>query len=188
MNRAIVGLPICRDKEWHKAATGWATEAFAISGALRARSPLLRPFVYLLLGSRHRLWKHIKTANRILEPEIKRRRQEDEKRLDMLQWMIQGAKGFERNPTELTHKTLFLCLASVVSSSMGVTHAIFDLCTYPQYVEPLRQEIDGIIKEEEGWTLAGLRRMEKLDSFLRESQRVNHPGLCKYSITSNFTL
>ncbi|KAI0287736.1 cytochrome P450, partial [Russula brevipes] len=45
----------------------------------------------------------------------------------------------------------------------------------PQYIEPLRQEVEDVVAEE-GWTKAGMDKMHKLDSFLRETQRVDVHG------------
>lgn len=89
----------------------------------------------------------------------------------------------DRLPAELAHKTLFLCLASIASSSMGVTHALYDLCAMPEYIPILREEVQNMLMEHGGWTLAALNAMWKLGSFLKESQRLNHPGLCKQPAT-----
>ena len=40
-------------------------------------------------------------------------------------------------------------------------------------MQPLREEVDEIVKSE-GWTKAGLDQMHKIDSFIKESQRL-HP-------------
>lgn len=45
----------------------------------------------------------------------------------------------------------------------------------------LREEIEGALSQEGDWTLSAIHRMQKLDSFLKESQRLNHPGLCIFS-------
>ena len=42
----------------------------------------------------------------------------------------------------------------------------------PECIQPLREEVEGIVKEQ-GWTKASISNMRKLDSFLREAQRVN---------------
>ena len=60
-----------------------------------------------------------------------------------------------------------------------MTHALFDLAAAPQYLQPLREEIEPIIAAE-GWTKAAMGKMWKLDSFLRESQRFNGIGLSAY--------
>jgi hypothetical protein len=48
---------------------------------------------------------------------------------------------------------------------------MYRLLANPEYIEPLRQEVDAVITEE-GWTKAGIDKMHKIDSFLRETQRL----------------
>jgi cytochrome P450 len=57
------------------------------------------------------------------------------------------------------------------------TQVLYRLLANPEYIEPLRQEVDEVIKEE-GWTKAGIDKMHKIDSFLRETQRIDGLGLC----------
>ena len=66
--------------------------------------------------------------------------------------------------------------ANVISNCQSIAHALLDLAAYPEYIQPLRQEIESIIAAE-GWTKAAMGKMWKVDSFLRESQRVNGIGL-----------
>jgi Cytochrome P450 len=54
---------------------------------------------------------------------------------------------------------------------------LYRLLANPEYIEPLRQEVDVVITEE-GWTKAGVDKMYKIDSFLRETQRLDVLGLC----------
>jgi cytochrome P450 len=49
---------------------------------------------------------------------------------------------------------------------------LYRLLAHPEYIEPLRQEVDAVVTEE-GWTKAGMDRMYKIDSFIRETQRVD---------------
>ena len=57
-----------------------------------------------------------------------------------------------------------------------------DLCAMPSYVEPLRAEISALLKEEGGWSPAMPNKMRMMDSFLRESQRVNPPTLRDFTL------
>jgi cytochrome P450 len=52
------------------------------------------------------------------------------------------------------------------------TQVLYRLLANPEYIEPLRQEVDAVIKEE-GWTKAGIDKMYKIDSFIRETLRVD---------------
>jgi hypothetical protein len=49
---------------------------------------------------------------------------------------------------------------------------LYRLLAHPEYLEPLREEVNAVIKEE-GWTKAGVDKMYKMDSFLRETQRLD---------------
>ena len=51
----------------------------------------------------------------------------------------------------------------------------YRLLSNPEYIEPLRREIEVAVAEE-GWTKAGLDKMYKVDSFLRETQRLDLLG------------
>jgi hypothetical protein len=53
-----------------------------------------------------------------------------------------------------------------------MTQVLYRLIAKPEYVEPLRQEVETVIREE-GWTKAAIDKMHKIDSFLRETQRVD---------------
>jgi cytochrome P450 len=57
-----------------------------------------------------------------------------------------------------------------------LTQALCRLLSNPGYIEPLRQEADSVIAEE-GWTKAGMDKLHKLDSFLRETQRIDSLGI-----------
>lgn len=56
--------------------------------------------------------------------------------------------------------------------SQALTHALYDLAIHPEYMKEMRDEIEAIIAED-GWTKPAMQRMRKVDSFLKESQRLN---------------
>ncbi len=54
----------------------------------------------------------------------------------------------------------------------SITQTLYDLATRPEYIQPLREEIEPLLAAE-GWTKAAMSKMWKLDSFLKESMRYN---------------
>jgi hypothetical protein len=80
---------------------------------------------------------------------------------------------------------------------MATSHAIYDLVTHPEYIRPLREEIDRVI-EEDGYEVDGensefknlnkasLPKLKLLDSFLKESQRFGPPGFSKFLLDFSF--
>lgn len=53
-----------------------------------------------------------------------------------------------------------------------MTQALYHLVESAEYVKVLREEVDSVVKEH-GWTKVATGKMWKLDSFMRESQRIN---------------
>ena len=49
--------------------------------------------------------------------------------------------------------------------------ALYQLSYHPQYIAPLREEIASVVAEF-GWSKKSIDRLNKLDSFIRETQRV----------------
>ncbi|KAI0099187.1 cytochrome P450 [Nemania sp. FL0031] len=182
-SRVLIGLPISRDIEWLDVAMGYTLDVFQVSTALRPYPPILRSFVAPWLESTRRLKGHIQTANKCLANVFADRMRKGngvEKPLDMIQWMVDSAQGGDRKPEVLVLKLLFLTLAAVHTSTMSATHALFDLCAMPEYIHPLRDEVRDVV-EKHGWTLAAVNQMKLLDSFMKESQRINHPGLLSFN-------
>lgn len=136
----------------------------------------------MFLQSRKHLQRRFEVANKLLIPVLQHRRPSSQKTpsadtpADLLQWLTDSAEGDDKKPERLVHKVLFLSLASIHTSTMSACHALFDLCQYPEYLEPLRAEMEIAINEEGTLNFAALNKMRKLDSFLKESQRLNHPG------------
>lgn len=59
---------------------------------------------------------------------------------------------------------------------MTLTNVLYDLAAHPEYVPALREEIKRISAEEPGGKLRKktMPKLRKLDSFIKESQRI-HP-------------
>ena len=77
-----------------------------------------------------------------------------------------------------------MSFAAIHTSSMATTHAILDLATRREYIQPLRDEIDEIRKldgeeiDGDGYVRLkkdSINKLRKLDSFMKESQRFSPP-------------
>ena len=74
-----------------------------------------------------------------------------------------------------------LCVAAIQSMAATVMQCLIDISTYRQYVPELRQEISRALEESAGVvTKQALQQMLKLDSFMKETQRLNSPDLSKF--------
>ena len=60
----------------------------------------------------------------------------------------------------------------------ALTHALLDLAANPEYLKPLREEVDGVTKRG-GWSKSALDQLHKIDSFVKESQRLHPLAICE---------
>ena len=72
------------------------------------------------------------------------------------------AKGIEATDRYLTQRILTVNFAAIHTSSM--VHVLYYLATLPEYMQPLREEVEEVVKSE-GRTKAGPDQMHKIDSF-----------------------
>lgn len=56
-----------------------------------------------------------------------------------------------------------------------LTHSLYDLAIHPEYVDEMREEARAAV-EEYGWSKAAMQKMRKIDSFMKESLRLNSTG------------
>jgi cytochrome P450 len=175
-----------RDSIWLQTAAQYSHDVVATAQQLRQWNPILRPFVAPWLPGKKKIDQHLATARKTFRDVFVQRLEAQErgyfsdadKPVDMAQWMVESAEGKDRDPDVLTQNILFMTLAGLHTSSNTTIHALFDLCANPQYIQPLREEIEEVIGEH-GWTMSTISKLKKLDSFIKESQRLNQTVLSK---------
>ncbi|KAG5962100.1 hypothetical protein E4U56_003488 [Claviceps arundinis] len=180
--RVFLGPDHCHDEGWLSTTTEYSKNLFITGFILRVIPHILRPFIAPLLPSYRQLLRNVSSARRIIssilrERETQVRNNSDQ---DILQFMMEHATGRERTPENLAQRMLILSLASIHTTALTMTHAIYDLCAHPEYFEPLRQEMTTALAEG-GWQKTTLNRLYKLDSFLKESQRISPTFLLTFN-------
>ncbi|KAJ7168739.1 cytochrome P450, partial [Mycena filopes] len=142
----------------------------------------LRPLVAPFISHKSKCFA---TALELLGPMLENRLEKERelgpewvgKPNDFISWLLEAAPD-HRVPTtpDLVLRMLVTNFASIHTSSMAFTHALFDLAAHPEHLRPLQEEVERVIDAEGGhWSKAALNGMVLVDSFLRESQRLNIP-------------
>ncbi|KAI1337309.1 cytochrome P450 [Xylariaceae sp. FL0016] len=191
--KVFMGSPACRNEEWLKLSIDFSIDLFTAAFTLRMLPPWSHPVLAHLIPARYRVKRGMKAAERIVGPLMDLHRVNGERRLSgedieeedtLLNWMIDHGDENENRVASMSHRQIILSLASIHTTSMMVSNMIFDLCAYPEWFPVLREEISELRDElgpigtscetgVKGW----LPRLEKLDSFFVESQRINPPIL-----------
>ncbi|KAK5637332.1 hypothetical protein RRF57_013044 [Xylaria bambusicola] len=182
-SRIFVGQNLSKDERWLRMIVEYTMDVFLISAALRPYPAILRPFIAPWLSSVKRMKRHLRIAQKLFAPIFAHSMPKESKSsrdYSVIEWMSRSAQGGDRDPRILVKKLLFLTLAAIHTSTMSITHALFDLCEHTECIEPLREEIEAVVRTQ-GWNLSAINSMKLLDSFLKESQRINHPGLLSFN-------
>lgn len=194
----MLGGPIAsRNPEWLESAAQYSHDVVATAQELRQWPPFLRPFIAPFLDGKKKLDKHLAIANKTFRHVFVERLNaldhsketksgsDAEKPVDMAQWMVESARGKDRDPGVLAQNMLFMTLAGLHTSTNTTVHALFDLCANPEFISPIREEVEQVIGAD-GWSMAAISKLKKLDSFIKESQRLNQTVLSEFHLYFNF--
>ncbi|PPQ96344.1 hypothetical protein CVT26_005028 [Gymnopilus dilepis] len=192
--RAFLGLSLCRNDEFRKLCVQSTMEL--VKGRLLHLFPRsLRPVAGKLItnvdGVLTGIEKHIEPiiAYRLEQEKIHGPNWSD-KPNDLITWLLDAAKatGEEQTVRNLAKRIVVFSFASTYSSAVAFAQALYMLCERPEYIEPLREEVEAVISET-GWTKAAVGQLYKVDSFFRETQRYNGLGLVLMSrrVMKDFT-
>ncbi|KAF5347217.1 hypothetical protein D9758_011089 [Tetrapyrgos nigripes] len=183
VNRFFVGLPLCREPEWCELNIKFTMNVVINSLIINLFPKFMQPVVGRIFTARK---SSLKTALKYLKPIIEERLMMQErygkdwtdKPNDYIQWCMdaeQNAPLSQRTSIEdLTVRVLAVNFAAVHTTS-AFTYALFNLAAHPEIVDPLRKEVEHVL-EREGWSKVGMVQMKLLDSFLKESERMNGVG------------
>jgi len=168
-----------------KTSINYTTDTVVGSANLVKYSSWLRPLVARINPTMRRCRAHVPNALRIIGPVIKSRvdstisKPDAPKPNDFIQWQ------FDRSPSDkkfdLKYQSigqLKIGFAGIHTTSQNLTHVFFDLAAHPEYTQPLREELKEVLADCGGvLTKQSITKLRKLDSFMKESQRVNPPSL-----------
>lgn len=186
--RVFVGHDLCRNEEWLETSIHFTEDVLMTVLTLRLFPSYLHALIAPVLPSYWRVKSNLQAAKRIISPVIRERAanqsmpnrqsaQDSAKDNDLLQWIMDAARGSEGEPDKLANRQLLITLAAIHTTTMAVSHVIYDLCAHPEYIEPLRSEIQSMLGDDGHWNKGSLSKLRKLDSFLKESQRWSPPSL-----------
>lgn len=193
--RVFVGPELNRDEQWVQANIDFTLDLFRGGEQVKKlpyylRTPAIKLGLLNKVNSVHSIERY---AMRHLIPILKQRmkqqpKEDSAKPRDMMQWMMEHGRDFKPPLTlEFQAKTqLVLGMSAIHASSIATINLIYDLVARPDYMKPLREEVDQIWEETNGvLDKKAMSKLNKLDSFLKESQRLNPAAHSKHYRTSS---
>jgi len=187
--KVFVGEPTCRDPTWLSLTLNFSMDLFLAGFTLRMFPPWMHFLVKPLIPARWRVQKQIKIGTEVVR-QFMQKREEDAKKGEstgegtLFEWMVDNAVGNEGSLGEMAARQCILTLASIHTTATTVANTLFDIIEHPEWIAVLREEIDETIGKygEVGQGMPiklWLQHLEKMDSFILESQRFNPAILCR---------
>ncbi|KAJ5545289.1 hypothetical protein N7461_007593 [Penicillium sp. DV-2018c] len=186
----FVGETISKDPEWIEVSVNYALDSFMAMRDLREWPSILRPIVCRFLPSAQKLRKHLRKARTIIYRELDRRAlvragklpEEDPPRnADALDWYRETAEARNQLDFDQSCSQVGLALAAIHTTSNLLTNVLYDLAAYPEYIQPLRDEIRAVAAEDGILKKTSLLKLKLMDSVMKESQRMHPVSLTSIS-------
>ncbi|KAF4995334.1 hypothetical protein FDECE_12825 [Fusarium decemcellulare] len=169
---------------WLDIASEHVHSAVVWTENLKKWPAILRPFVYRFVKGRRHMMQRFDEGKAVVANTLEERKANGGKSLSKPQALLDYLADSELGPDDVEAHTIAqinLCVAAIQSMAATVTQCLMDLATHPEHIPELRQEIaeiresrDGIIDKQ------GLADMWRLDSFIKETQRLNPPDLTSF--------
>ncbi|KXN87021.1 Ent-kaurene oxidase [Leucoagaricus sp. SymC.cos] len=179
-NRFLIGPEICRDPRYQDLSERLTYEVFTTARYLAWFPDSLKPIASHFFT---KIKRTMKESREFLGPMIAERLtkyekrdlnlDEDERINDILSWFIEtSSREHHRTTEDITRRVMMVNVSSLHTTTMVLTQALYDLAVRQEYVTEMRKEVESIISEH-GWTKGALQKLSKVDSFLKESTRMN---------------
>ncbi|GME23982.1 cytochrome P450 [Neofusicoccum parvum] len=180
MSSAVFAGPeLAHNAEWQRITTTYTLSMFQAVKALRNWPAWTRPLVHWFLPECRASRQEVSSARRLLAPVLERRARaaskaaaeggQPTKHEDTIAWMDEAASG---RPYDPVAGQLGMAMAAIMTTSQLLQQALLDICSHAELIAPLRSEAAAAVGAH-GWTTAGLFHMQRLDSCVKESQRLN---------------
>ncbi|KAI1491320.1 cytochrome P450 [Biscogniauxia mediterranea] len=195
-SRVFLGDELCRNEEWLHITKSYTVAAFTAAQDLRMFPSVIRPLVHWFVPQCRSLRALRRRAKEIMAPVIEKRNrikreavasgQPVPKFNDAIEWIEEEALKADYDPANFQ---LTLSVVAIHTSSDLMQQVVMDLAENPQYIQPLRDEVVGVLRAE-GWKKSALYNMKLLDSAIKESQRLKPITMASMNrfVTDDLTL
>ncbi|KAF2184216.1 putative cytochrome P450 [Zopfia rhizophila CBS 207.26] len=183
--RALVGPGLCRHPTWLDISVNYTENLFRTIVILRLFPAWMHPLICYSLPSYWYCNQYVRKAKSLLSPIFRDLIRKSDDGLwspqgtaedsNVLCWLADTAKGRDRDADTLAHVEVLLALASVHTTLLRMVNVLYDTTANPEYFDELQAEIQGLNDSQNVWDTTSYSKLEKLDSVLRESQRMSPP-------------
>ena len=166
---------------WLDIASEHVHSAVVWTENLKKWPAILRPLVYRFVKGRGYMMQRFEEGKALVAQTLENKKANGGKPLSDPQSLLDYLYESELGPDNVEAHTIAqinLCVAAIQSMAATVTQCLMDLATHPEYAPELIEEIKTVIGKNNGVVdKRVLTEVWKLDSFIKETQRLNPPDL-----------
>jgi cytochrome P450 len=187
-NRMLVGPKLCREQKYLDAVLSFTIDVIRTQSLMFMIPKAIHPVVGRLLGlaAKYHFWAASKFTLPVIKERIDQLQKKDAGDLeykhwkepaDFITWSYRTAQAEgrldETQPVRIAERLMPLNFAAIHTTSLTAYETMLNiLCADSSVIASLREEAHRVHQEEGGWTKQGLSRMHRMDSAIRESQRI----------------
>ncbi|KAK1846297.1 cytochrome p450 [Colletotrichum chrysophilum] len=193
--RVFLSTEVSQNDDWIRYSTGYVLSTFDCIRKIKQWHPMLRPMVYWFLPERKEINSQWACAKKHVKKAMEARQHKGdslENPPSMLDLLSSGKNS--HLATRMDDQVLYqmtLIAVGTVTTHASIVQAVYDLATYPEYIPILREEIQSVSRDHDGFfTKDAVMALKKLDSFMKESQRLSAGDLSTFQreATADLTL
>ena len=177
-SHAFLGPELARNPDWIRITSSFAVAVFNAGHDLRPYPYHVRKIAQYWVHRCKVAREMVNQAGQLIRPIIEQRRAAKRaavaagepipKYEDAIEWCEKAAKGSYYNPVNIQ---FLFSLTSISTIGDTLSKAMLDLAEHPELFEPLRREVIEVLGQG-GLEKTSLYKLKLLDSFLKESQRL----------------
>jgi hypothetical protein len=184
-SRVFLGEALSHNARWLEIAKTYAIQVFVGAFQLRLVPSLMRPVQYWFMPQMKALRQTVRDARRLIDVELAKQAalvdeahragEKPMKLANTLRWMYEiSLKRPRKDKVDFTAAQLAFTVVAMLGLNSLHAQAIINICERPELLKRLREEIIEVIGTH-GWKNATLHKLELMDSYIKEIQRL-HPA------------
>ncbi|KAG5808973.1 hypothetical protein H9Q74_007788 [Fusarium xylarioides] len=179
--RMFQGADSAENDRWLDIASDHVHSVVVWTEHLKRWPSILRPLVYPFVNGRGHMMQRFEQGKALVAQMLQTKKAKGGEPLSnppaLLDYLYDSGLG----PDDVEAHTITqinLCVAAIQSMASTVTQCLMDLATHPDYAAELLEELHTTVKKNNGVIdKRVLTDLWKLDSFIKETQRLNPPDL-----------
>lgn len=183
----FIGPPLSRDEEWIEIMYNYSDDIKNTFLSLQRFPPWMWPYLHPFLFRSMQIHKTRKRIEEKIRPLLEQNLGEPREAWNypkahktLWNWVQERLENGENNTkahdsTLLARIQIRAALASMDTVAHCLTNVVYDLAAYPEYIPALRDEVEAAVGGIDNlmWPKSATEKMDKLDSFIKESMRMS---------------